>query len=314
MSHLARFARSCIVSGPGCSVIDVAVILNPASGSAAGDATPERIVELFAAAGRTATILAAGPGGAGRRPGARGGRGRLPAGRRGRRRWNGQRRGRGASWGGNSRSACSRSGRSTISPRTWASAGARRRPCGVAAQGAVRRVDVGEVNGRVFLNNSSIGVYPRIVELRRRHGGHGRGKWIAALWASLAVLRRRPFMGVRIRTAERSWSGRRRSCSWATTSTAWWACRPRRASRSRDGQLALYVMHGVPSAEPARAGLAGALARGGAGARARAVSGDEATVETRRRAAPGGARRRGRHSAVTARYRILPAALRVLTP
>jgi diacylglycerol kinase family enzyme len=69
----------------------------------------------------------------------------------------------------------------------------------VAAEGAVRRVDVGEVNGRIFLNNSSIGVYPRIVELRNRYGGRGAAKWIAALWASLTVLRRRPFMGVRIR-------------------------------------------------------------------------------------------------------------------
>jgi diacylglycerol kinase family enzyme len=70
----------------------------------------------------------------------------------------------------------------------------------VACEGAVRRVDVGEVNQRIFLNNSSIGVYPRIVELRNRHGGRGAAKWIAALWATLAVLRRRPFVGVRIRT------------------------------------------------------------------------------------------------------------------
>ena len=43
-------------------MIDVAVILNPASGSAAGDGTPERITELFAAHGRSVTILAATPG------------------------------------------------------------------------------------------------------------------------------------------------------------------------------------------------------------------------------------------------------------
>ena len=42
-------------------MIDVAVILNPGSGSAGRDTTPERIVELFAAEGRAATILAAGP-------------------------------------------------------------------------------------------------------------------------------------------------------------------------------------------------------------------------------------------------------------
>jgi diacylglycerol kinase family enzyme len=68
----------------------------------------------------------------------------------------------------------------------------------------VRRVDVGQVNGRVFLNNSSIGVYPRVVELRRRWEPTGLGKWVAALWASLVVLRRRPFMGVRIRTIDQT--------------------------------------------------------------------------------------------------------------
>jgi diacylglycerol kinase family enzyme len=65
-------------------------------------------------------------------------------------------------------------------------------------QGVVCRVDVGEVNGRVFLNNSSLGVYPAIVRLRDRYQAGGWGKWIAALWAGLAVLRRNPFMAVRI--------------------------------------------------------------------------------------------------------------------
>jgi diacylglycerol kinase family enzyme len=72
----------------------------------------------------------------------------------------------------------------------------------VVAQGAARRVDVGEVNGRIFLNNASLGVYPRIVELRGRYAGRGRAKWLAALWAALTVLRRRPFLDVRIRAED----------------------------------------------------------------------------------------------------------------
>jgi YegS/Rv2252/BmrU family lipid kinase len=65
-------------------------------------------------------------------------------------------------------------------------------------QGVVCRVDVGEVNGRIFLNNSSLGVYPAIVRLREKYRATLRGKWIAALWAGLTVMRRRPFMAVRI--------------------------------------------------------------------------------------------------------------------
>ena len=34
------------------------------------------------------------------------------------------------------------------------------------AEGNIARVDVGEVNGRVFVNNSSLGIYPHIVHRR----------------------------------------------------------------------------------------------------------------------------------------------------
>jgi diacylglycerol kinase family enzyme len=68
----------------------------------------------------------------------------------------------------------------------------------VVLEGVICQVDVGEVNGRVFLNNSSLGVYPAIVRLRERYQASGLGKWIAALWSSLTVLRRNAFMAVRI--------------------------------------------------------------------------------------------------------------------
>jgi diacylglycerol kinase family enzyme len=74
----------------------------------------------------------------------------------------------------------------------------------VVLDGTVCQVDVGEVNGRVFLNNSSLGVYPTIVRLRERYQAGGFGKWIAALWASLTVLRRNPFMAVRIIAQEQA--------------------------------------------------------------------------------------------------------------
>ncbi|MEO8836058.1 MAG: diacylglycerol kinase family protein [Caldimonas sp.] len=65
--------------------------------------------------------------------------------------------------------------------------------------GTPRHVDVGEVNGRVFLNNSSLGLYPDIVRDRERQRKRlGRGKWLALLWASLTALRRLSFMQVRL--------------------------------------------------------------------------------------------------------------------
>jgi diacylglycerol kinase family enzyme len=62
-----------------------------------------------------------------------------------------------------------------------------------------RRVDVGEVNGRIFLNNSSLGLYPDIVRDREKQQRRlGRGKWPAAVWATLAALRRYPFLSMRL--------------------------------------------------------------------------------------------------------------------
>ncbi len=67
--------------------------------------------------------------------------------------------------------------------------------------GQVARVDVGEVNGRIFLNNSSLGLYPSIVRHREKQQERlGRGKWPAFFWATLSVLRRYPFMAVRLST------------------------------------------------------------------------------------------------------------------
>jgi diacylglycerol kinase family enzyme len=67
------------------------------------------------------------------------------------------------------------------------------------AQGVRAKIDVGEVNGRVFLNNSSLGIYPDIVREREKQQRRlGRGKWTAFCWAALTALRRYPFLSVRL--------------------------------------------------------------------------------------------------------------------
>ena len=63
--------------------------------------------------------------------------------------------------------------------------------------GRSTRIDVGEVNGRVFINNSSLGLYPEIVRDREQQQRRlGRGKWPALVWATLAALRRYAFLHV----------------------------------------------------------------------------------------------------------------------
>ncbi|MBA3541196.1 MAG: NAD(+)/NADH kinase [Deltaproteobacteria bacterium] len=80
---------------------------------------------------------------------------------------------------------------------------------GLAAQAIaarqLKRVDVGEVNSRVFINNSSVGLYPETVMSRdadQKRNGHG--KWTAMLLAIGRVLRRFPLLAVRIALPDRS--------------------------------------------------------------------------------------------------------------
>lgn len=67
------------------------------------------------------------------------------------------------------------------------------------SDGEIATVDVGEVNGRIFINNSSLGIYPRIVSRREAQQEHlARGKWPAFFWATIQALRRFPFLDLRI--------------------------------------------------------------------------------------------------------------------
>jgi diacylglycerol kinase family enzyme len=61
---------------------------------------------------------------------------------------------------------------------------------GVVAAGHLVRVDVGTVNDRIFVNNSSIGIYPDIVQERDALQRGGRRKWPAFAIATARVLRR----------------------------------------------------------------------------------------------------------------------------
>jgi diacylglycerol kinase family enzyme len=64
---------------------------------------------------------------------------------------------------------------------------------GVIAHGAERVVDLAEVNGEAFINNSSIGIYPYIViDRERRRANHKLAKWMAMVPAFFRMLRHFP--------------------------------------------------------------------------------------------------------------------------
>jgi len=68
----------------------------------------------------------------------------------------------------------------------------------VIIEGRSVRVDVGEVNGRIFINNSSLGLYPDVVRRREQRQKLGYGKWNSLLRSAFKVLRRYPFVNIRL--------------------------------------------------------------------------------------------------------------------
>lgn len=67
------------------------------------------------------------------------------------------------------------------------------------AEGVPRTLDVGEVNGEIFINNSMLGFYPPVVEVRdRERRQKDRNKWIATISALWKVLPRHRLLHVRV--------------------------------------------------------------------------------------------------------------------
>jgi len=71
---------------------------------------------------------------------------------------------------------------------------------GVAAEGHVLHIDLGVVNDEIFINNSSIGMYPFLVlDRERMQEDEGKRKWHAALLAAIRTLRKFPLRKLRVR-------------------------------------------------------------------------------------------------------------------
>ena len=184
----------------------------------------------------------------------------------------------------------------------------------VVIEGVVCNVDVGEVNGRLFLNNSSLGVYPAIVRLRERYQAGGRGKWIAAIWASLAVLRRNPFMAVRI-IVEGETAVRRTPFVFVGNNEYRMAgLKPGVRESIASGHLALYVLNAGGRMGLLQLAL-GVVVKGAAEVEELDLfTVEDVTVETRRRRLQVALDGEVATMESPLRYRIQPAALQVHVP
>lgn len=106
-------------------------------------------------------------------------------------------------------------------------------------------VDVGEVNGRIFLNNSGLGLYPSMVNQREKRQGLGYGKWPAFFLASLTVFRRYPFLHIRLNSEKQMFVGNTPFVFIGNNEYQMESLNVGARACLNSGQLSLYMTHNV---------------------------------------------------------------------
>jgi diacylglycerol kinase family enzyme len=188
--------------------------------------------------------------------------------------------------------------------------------------GRTARVDVGEVRAlagegdvHFFLNNSSLGLYPVLVRERERLRQRlGRGKWSAAFWAALTVLRRYPFVSVRLDADGRELRRRTPFVFIGNNEYELDAFRVGTRARLDGGRLSLHVTRDIGRWELLRLGVRALFGRLREDEDFDALEAHEVWIETghaRLRVATDGEVNVMR---TPLRYRVLPGALRVIVP
>jgi diacylglycerol kinase family enzyme len=107
--------------------------------------------------------------------------------------------------------------------------------------GDVRAVDVASVNGKIFINNSSLGLYPDQARLRQRWRDRI-GRWPALILASVVVLTRFPFLRV---IAEFNGKRLSRRCPMVVVSNNEYKLKPGNLTereRLDKGELGIYLL------------------------------------------------------------------------
>ena len=179
----------------------------------------------------------------------------------------------------------------------------------------VATVDVGEVNRRVFINNSSLGIYPHIVHRRIVEQMRLRiGKWPAFIWATMHAFGRFPFLNLRIEVEGKTL--RRDTAFLFVGNNEYEMTGFRIGARKRldAGKLGLYLTHRV-----GRWGLIRLAGRALLGHLSQekdfeAYLVDEASVETHRHLILVATDGEARWMELPLHYRSRPGALRVIAP
>src|SRR5687768_10829800 len=177
-------------------------------------------------------------------------------------------------------------------------------------------VDVGEVNGQVFINNASLGLYPRIVRRREMlQEREGSGKWPAFLRASLAVLRRYPFLNVRLDADGRPLTRKTPFVFIGNNEYLTESLQLGGRERMDAGRLSLYVAHRTGRLGLLRLAFSALLGRVRQSKDFDALSAEEIWVETRRvKRLPVATDGEVNVMTTPLHFRVRPGALKVIVP
>jgi len=175
-------------------------------------------------------------------------------------------------------------------------------------------VDVAEVNGKYFINNSSIGLYPRIVRRREQQQRLGWGKWWAAAWAAWRFMWISPLLGVKLHVDGKEFVRKTPFVFVGNNDYEMDLYNIGRRPRMDEGLLSVYLLHGS-----GRVGLIDLVLRTVFGRLKQAddfedIRTDGLTVETREKKIL--VARDGEVSVMDSplEYKIHPKALRVIAP
>jgi YegS/Rv2252/BmrU family lipid kinase len=183
-------------------------------------------------------------------------------------------------------------------------------------EGRAVLVDVGEVNGRIFINNSGLGLYPHIVRHREKlQEREALGKWSAFVRAALAVLRRYPFLNVRLNADGKEIIRRTPFVFVGNNEYEVEGTQIGARARLDEGRLSLYVAHHTGRLGLIRLALRALFGRLRQSKDFDALSVEEIWVETRKPKRLYVATD-GEVNVMTTplHYRVLPGALRVIVP
>ena len=185
----------------------------------------------------------------------------------------------------------------------------------VIAAGHTLQVDVGQVNDRIFINNSGLGLYPDIVRDReQRQSRLGHGKWRALLEASIAAARRYPVLSVQIEVEGKTLTRRTPFVFIGNNVYTMEGFEIGERAALDRGELSLYVAQRTGRFGLVRLAVMALLRRLNQARDFDALTASEFVVNTRHRKLRVSTDGEVNPMAPPLRYRVRPGALRVIVP